>query len=48
LGRVMASVVGKRRYFGPCLAALPYLVLFSVLWSYGEMVGYVTKQADGR
>jgi hypothetical protein len=42
--RVLSSVVRKRRHFGACFAALPYLMLFSLVWSYGEFVGYVTGQ----
>lgn len=42
LVRVLANVIRKRRHVGACFAALPYLVLFSLAWSCGEMVGYVT------
>jgi hypothetical protein len=40
--RVLQCVLRKGRYIGPCFAAMPYLVLFAVVWSWGELVGYVT------
>jgi hypothetical protein len=42
--RVLAGVIRKQRYVGACFAALPYLVLFSFVWSCGEFIGYVTGQ----
>ena len=44
LVRVLSGVLGKRRHVGACFAALPYLMLFSLVWSWGEFVGYVTGQ----
>jgi hypothetical protein len=40
--RVVGTVVQKHKYIGACFAAMPYLVLFSFVWSFGEFVGYVT------
>lgn len=40
--RVLRGVIRKQRYIGVCLAALPYLVLFAAVWSWGELIGYVT------
>jgi hypothetical protein len=42
LFRVCSTVIRKRRHIGACLAALPYLALFSLVWGWGEFVGYVT------
>lgn len=46
VGRVLWGVVRKRRYLGVCLAAIPYLTLFAGVWSWGELVGYVTGRAE--
>ena len=40
--RVLFGVIRKKRYIGVCLAALPYLILFAAVWSWGELVGYIT------
>ncbi len=40
--RVLHGVIRKERYLGACLLALPYLILFAAVWSWGELVGYVT------
>jgi hypothetical protein len=45
VGRVLAMVLEKRRYIGPALAALPYMLLFAVVWVCGEFVGYGTGRA---
>jgi hypothetical protein len=42
--RVLSNVVRKRRHLGACFAALPYLALFSLVWGWGEFVGYVTRR----
>jgi hypothetical protein len=42
LFRVLSVVARKRRHIGACCAALPYLALFSLVWGWGEFVGYVT------
>jgi hypothetical protein len=42
VGRVLRGVVRRERYIGECLMALPWLVLWSVIWSWGEFIGYVT------
>lgn len=43
--RVLQGVIRKQRYVGVCLAAMPYLFLFAAVWSWGELVGYVTGRA---
>jgi hypothetical protein len=40
--RVFSSVVRKRRHLKMCLLATPYIVLFSGIWSWGELVGYLS------
>jgi Glycosyl transferase family 2 len=45
--RVLHGVILKKRYIGVCLAALPYLILFAAVWSWGELAGYVTGRAAG-
>jgi len=45
VGRVLATVLGKRRHIGPALAALPYITLFAFVWAWGEFVGYLTRRA---
>jgi hypothetical protein len=42
LGRVILTVLRKGRHMAACLRALPYLVLFSLAWSWGECLGYLT------
>lgn len=42
--RVILRAVGKRRYLDRVMLALPYLVVFSVAWSLGELVGYITAR----
>jgi hypothetical protein len=42
LGRVIFSVLRKRRHLSACLLALPYIGLFAGIWSWGELVGYLT------
>jgi hypothetical protein len=42
LMRMTANVVKKGRSVGPFLRALPYTVLLTVSWSWGEFAGYVT------
>lgn len=40
--RVIRTVLKKRRYLRPCLLALPYLLLFAAVWSWGELAGYLS------
>jgi hypothetical protein len=42
VARVLWSVLGKRRHVRACLVALPYIVLFATLWTWGELLGYLT------
>jgi hypothetical protein len=46
LGRVILTVLRKRRHVAACIRALPYLVLFSLAWSWGECLGYLTGRAS--
>jgi hypothetical protein len=45
VARVVLGVLRKHRHIGACLAALPYITLFAVVWAWGEFVGYLTKRA---
>jgi len=47
VGRVLSSVLRKRRHRGACLVALPYLIVFSIVWSWGEFLGYLTNRPAG-
>ncbi len=40
LARVAARVLGKRRKRRELLLALPYIALFTLSWSWGELIGY--------
>jgi len=46
VARVVLGVLRKRRHIGACLAALPYITLFAVVWGWGEFVGYVTGRTE--
>jgi hypothetical protein len=46
VARVLQGVIGKRRHIGVSLAAMPYLILFAAVWSWGELVGYVTGRPE--
>lgn len=39
--RVLLRALAKRKYIGVTLLALPYLLLFSAAWSWGEFVAYL-------
>jgi hypothetical protein len=45
VARVVRGVLRKERYVGACLLALPWLLLWAVIWSWGELVGYMTRRA---
>jgi hypothetical protein len=44
--RVYATVFSKKRHIGPALAALPFIVLFALVWGWGEFVGYLTRRTE--
>ena len=46
VARVVLGVLRKRRHIGACLAALPYITLFAIVWGWGEFVGYVTGRTE--
>ncbi len=46
VGRVSANVLRRRRHLGWYVRALPLVVVFSVMWSVGETVGYLTGPGD--
>ena len=46
VARVVLGVLRKRRHIGACLAALPYITLFAVVWGWGEFAGYVTGRTE--
>ncbi len=46
-GRVMVHVLRKRRYLNEFIRALPMIGLMTTVWSWGELVGYLTgRPAD--
>jgi hypothetical protein len=44
--RVYATVFSKGRHIGPALRALPYVLLFALVWGWGEFVGYLTAKTE--
>ena len=46
VARLTRSVVRRRRHLGWYVRAFPLVVLFSVTWSIGELVGYLTGPGD--
>lgn len=42
LGRVYRNVFAKRRFDTPFLRIVPVLVLLSLVWAWGEVMGYLT------
>lgn len=46
VARVVLGVLRKRRHIGACLAALPYITLFALVWGWGEFVGYLTARTE--
>jgi hypothetical protein len=48
-GRVMSHVFRKRRYIDEFFRALPLIGLMTTIWSWGELIGYLTgRPADLR
>jgi hypothetical protein len=41
LYRIVRLLVRKRRFFGPLVCALPWLLVFGTSWAVGEGIGYV-------
>ena len=46
VGRLTRSVLRRRRHLGWYVRAFPLVVLFSVTWSLGELVGYLLGPGD--
>lgn len=46
VSRITRNVVRRRRHLMWFVRALPLVVLFSVVWSIGELVGYLTGPGD--
>jgi hypothetical protein len=46
VARLFRDVVARRRHLGWFVASLPLVLLFSVVWAYGELVGYLTGPGD--
>jgi hypothetical protein len=46
VARLTRSVVRRRRHIAWYVRAFPLVVLFSVMWSIGEFVGYLTGPGD--
>ena len=44
--RLTRHVIGRRRFVRQYVLAFPLIVLFSVMWSIGEFVGYLTGPGD--
>jgi hypothetical protein len=44
--RVYAAVFSKKRHVSAALKALPYVLLFALVWGWGEFVGYLTKKSE--
>lgn len=44
--RITREVLRRRRHVGWFLRTLPYVVFFSVVWSVGELVGYLRGPGD--
>ena len=43
--RALTNVIRKRRHVGQCVRALPWLVITTTAWAFGELVGYMTGRA---
>jgi hypothetical protein len=48
VARVLRGVLRKGRYIGACFRALPWMVLWAGIWSWGELLGYATRRATPR
>ncbi|MGH9266663.1 MAG: hypothetical protein ACRD0D_00625 [Acidimicrobiales bacterium] len=46
LARLTRVVVERRRHLGWYLASLPLVVVFTIAWSVGELVGYLAGPGD--
>lgn len=44
VARVFLAAFGKRRHVAQCFRAVFYLALFASVWSWGELLGYLTAQ----
>jgi hypothetical protein len=44
--RCYAAVFSKKRHISAALKALPYVLLFALVWGWGEFVGYLTKKSE--
>ena len=46
LWRIVRDVALKKRQFADLARSLPYLMVFVLIWTWGEMVGYVCGPGD--
>jgi len=46
VSRIARNVARRRRHLLWFLRALPLIVVFSTMWSVGELVGYLTGPGD--
>lgn len=46
IARIVNDVLARRRYRGRLVTTLPLVALFSVVWAFGELVGYLTGPGD--
>jgi hypothetical protein len=45
--RIVRQAVAKRRYLDRLVLALPLILLLETIWSFGELVGYITGGTGG-
>ena len=46
LSRLIINIIRKRLYFSAVIRAFPFVLLFSILWSCGEFIGYITGKPN--
>jgi hypothetical protein len=47
LKRLISNVIRKKTRSGPVIRALPFIFLLSILWSWGEFIGYLRGPKEG-
>jgi hypothetical protein len=45
--RIVRRALAKRRHLDRLMFALPLILLLETIWSFGELVGYLTGGAGG-
>jgi hypothetical protein len=46
LFRSIKQIKAKNRLSSEFRSAMPYLLMFYIIWAYGEMVGYILGKGD--